>query len=381
MIKIKIILKLPKILNTKINKRISEYTFRNLGIPSNLIDFSSNDYLGFARDSNIFERAHQLLLDKNIVENGGTGSRLLSGNHPLYTEFETQLCKVHHCEAALVFNSGYTANLGFFSSVPQRGDIIFYDELAHASIRDGLKMSQAKSYKFKHNDLEDLTEKLKKLNIEEIQSVYVVTESVFSMDGDSPDLLKLTEICKEFKALLIVDEAHALGVFGYGLMQELNIENDCFARIVTFGKTIGVHGAAILGSQDLINYLINFSRPFIYTTSMPPHTLASLIVVYDELNVTKNMQILKQNISHFQSNIDSLDFIPSNSAIQCCIISGNERAKSVANQLAYKGYDVKPILSPTVPEGYERLRFCLHAFNSKEDITKVLSELKTMIYE
>ena len=370
---------LPNKLYLKLQNRIDNNALRNLGAQSNLIDFSSNDYLGFASDSNIFGKVHQLLLDKNIIENGGTGSRLLSGNHPLYTEFETQICKVHHCEAALVFNSGYTANLGFFSSLPQRGDIIFYDELVHASIRDGLTMSQAKSYKFKHNDLDELTEKIKKLNTEQNQSVYVVTESVFSMDGDSPDLLRLTEICKKFKALLIIDEAHALGVFSYGLMQELNIENDCFARIITFGKAIGVHGAAILGSQLLIDYLINFSRPFIYTTSMPPHTLASLIVAYDELNLAKSKQILKQNISHFQSNIGSLNFISSNSAIQSCIISGNERVKSVANKLMNKGYDIKPILSPTVPKGYERLRFCLHSFNNKEDISQVLSELKYII--
>ena len=367
---------LPKKLQKRLEDRIQNNAFRHLGTDNKLIDFSSNDYLGFARDSNIFNNTQDLLEKKHNISNGSTGSRLLSGNHQLYHEFEVKLCQSHLCEAALVFNSGYTANLGFFSSVPQRGDVIYYDELAHASIRDGLTISRAKSYKFKHNDLQDLAEKLNKQKIASNNVIYVITESVFSMDGDSPDLVALSQLCKTHQAYLIVDEAHALGVFDFGLMQKLKIEQDCFARIITFGKAIGAHGAAILGSQKLVDYLVNFSRPFIYTTAMPPHTLATLIVAYDQLKNNHYLEKLQQNIAYFKSQIGQLSFIPSDSAIQCCLIPENNIVKSVSNHLKNKGFDVKPILSPTVSEGQERLRFCLHAYNTKKDIRGVLTALK-----
>ena len=347
-----------------------------------MVDFSSNDYLGFSKSEVIFDKAHQYLLENNLKQNGATGSRLLSGNHQLYNEAESEIATIHNCEAALIFNSGYDANIGLLSSIPQRGDIILYDVLCHASIRDGINMSNAKSYKFKHNDLEDLNCHLERSReVSVINEIYVVTESVFSMDGDSPDLDKLSKLTKKHNAHLVIDEAHALGVFGKGLVQKLGLENDVFARVITLGKALGCHGAAVLGAQNLKDYLVNFSRSFIYTTALPPHALATILKAYHELSEIRHREKLKENIAFFKTEIKRLQlqssFIQSDSAIHCCVLPGNEKAKHVASVLRDHGYDVKPILSPTVPKGKERLRFCIHSYNSKAEISEVLTLLVT----
>lgn len=371
----------PEKLQQKISQRVAQNSLRKLGKENSLIDFSSNDYLGFAKSEVIFNKTHQFLVDNNSKVNGATGSRLLSGNHKLYIEVEKQLAKLHNSETALVFNSGYDANIGFFASVPQRGDIILYDEFIHASIRDGIQLSNAKSFKFKHNDLIHLYEMLKRVQHND-SDIYVVTESVFSMDGDSPDLVTMSQIVNtHVNVHLIVDEAHALGVFGFGLIQKLQLENVVFARIITFGKGLGCHGAAILGSEQLQQYLVNFTRSFIYTTGLSPHTLATIKIAYEELTFSNSLEKLQENIQHFisESNRLQLNFIESTSAIHCCVISGNERVKNIALQLQKSGFEVKPILSPTVPLNQERLRFCLHAYNSKEEVTDVLEKLATFV--
>lgn len=374
---------LPKKLQQKLDNRIAQNAYRKLGDQHTIVDFSSNDYIGFASSEAIFEKTHEFLIKNKIKTNGATGSRLLSGNHSLYTIVEEQLNAVHVTEASLIFNSGYDANLGFFSSVPQRGDVILYDEFIHASIRDGIQLSNAKSYKFKHNNIEHLEEMLLRFQ-QENSSVFVVTESVFSMDGDTPDLVSMAKLCNTTQAYFIVDEAHALGVFSDGLVQELNLVNDVFARIITFGKGLGCHGAAILGSKDLINYLVNFARSFIYTTGLSPHALATIQTAYTYLKSKKGKELqfqLMENILFFKKETQrlNLNFIESDSAIHCCIISGNEKVKEMASQLQKNGFHVKPILSPTVPENQERLRFCLHSYNSKEEITNVLEQLATFV--
>ncbi len=378
--------KLPKKLQSKIDQRKTENALRALPLKGELVDFSSNDYLGFARSEEIYTRASQIMKEVSPT-NGATGSRLLTGNHKLYGQLEDFLTRHHGSESALIFNSGYDANIGFFSSVPQRGDIVLYDELAHASIRDGIQMGHAKSYKFTHNDLQDLEQKIKAFRAQsrsEIE-IYVVTESVFSMDGDSPDLESLVFLCKEQNCFLVVDEAHATGIFGQGrdLISQLGLQKEIFARLITFGKAIGCHGAAILGSQFLKEYLINFSRSFIYTTGLSPHAVASVLSAYQYIKEQGEpvIQSLQENISFFKSEATRLQlserFIESNSAIHCALVPGNTKVKYMAQQL--QGFDVKPILSPTVKEGEERLRFCLHAFNSKEEISRVLSVFKNLM--
>lgn len=367
-------------LHNKLKERIEKQSLRQLGSQTNAVDFSSNDYLGFANSKTLFEETHRFLVDGNYTQNGATGSRLLSGNHELYTIVEKQLNALHKSEA-LIYNSGYDANLGFFSAVPQRHDVVLYDEYAHASIRDGIRLSNAKAYGFKHNDLKDLQEKLQKYQQEDV--VYVVTESVFSMDGDSPDLVKIQQLCAVNKTHLVVDEAHAIGVFGLGLVQQLGLEQKVFARIVTFGKALGCHGAAILGSAELKEYLINFSRSFIYTTGLSPHALASVRMSYRALFEIKVKQQLETNIQYFKNKytvlqLDSL-FINSNSAIQCCVIPRNSVVKKCAQLMQDNNFNVLPILSPTVPEGKERLRFCVHSYNTRQQIDEVLNLLSTFV--
>jgi len=372
----------PKSLVSKLILREQSNSFRKLPLSNNWVDFSSNDYLGFAKNEFIFNQAHQYLIDKNLKVNGATGSRLLTGNHAVYHHAESFIAHFHQAESALIFNSGYDANVGFFSAVPQRNDVILFDEYVHASIRDGIKMSFAKSYKFEHNNLNDLETLIQKNKSVE-NEIYIVTESVFSMDGDSPNIEKLVAISKKNNCLLVIDEAHALGVFGHngcGLVQELNLQNEVFARIMTFGKGLGCHGAAVLGSNELNNYLVNFAKSFIYTTALSPHSVATILAAYQQLEKEKiTIQKLQENILFFNQQKTMLNlnplFVRNKSAIQSAIIPGNEKAKTIANSLQQNGFDVKPILSPTVPEGQERLRFCIHSFNSEQEIKRVLQLL------
>jgi 8-amino-7-oxononanoate synthase len=380
-------MKFPKNLTTKLEIRKQNNALRKLAAPNKLIDFSSNDYIGFSKNKAIFEEAHQYLIDNKSIQNGATGSRLISGNHKVYQEAENYIANFHQSESALIFNSGYDANVGFFSSVPQKGDLILYDELCHASIRDGIQLSNAKSYKFKHNDFEDLEKLIRRCQTELVE-VYIVTETVFSMDGDCPNMEELVAVSNKYNCYLVVDEAHSLGVFGEngeGLVQMLGLQDQVFARIMTFGKGLGCHGAAIVGSQELAAYLVNFARSFIYTTGLSPHSVATILVAYQHLEAEKQtIEQLRENIIYFnqEKNILGLKpmFVRSKSAIQSAIIPGNENVKSIANKFQEKGFDVKAILSPTVPEGQERLRFCLHSYNSKEEISEVLALLSTFVF-
>ncbi|MEP2278204.1 pyridoxal phosphate-dependent aminotransferase family protein [Maribacter sp.] len=371
---------LPNKLQRILTMRKKEDTFRTLNSIEGLIDFLSNDYLGFATNETLFSKTFQLLLTESVASNGSGGSRLLSGNHKLYNKLEPFLVRFYKSEAALVFNSGYDANMGLFSALPQKGDLVFYDEYVHASIREGIRMSHAKAYSFSHNNLSSLKEKAT-LNIarneHEDCAVYIVTESVFSMDGDTPDLKAFVKFAKVNGYNLIVDEAHAVGVLGKsgeGLIPQLGLEQDVFARTVTFGKAFGGHGAAVLGSKDLNEYLVNFAKPFIYTTALTPHTLATIITAHEYMGELgkEPKKILKENIDFFKKQLSAhkmeQHFIPSDTPIQGCIVSGSKKAKLVSKKLIDKGFNIKAILSPTVPEGQERLRICLHSFNSKEEI-------------
>ena len=378
-------MKLPENLIQKLETRKQNNALRQLPSFNNLVDFSSNDYIGFSKSESVFKLAHHYLIENEIIQNGATGSRLISGNHDTYQNTETFIAQFHDSESALIFNSGYDANVGFFSAVPQRNDVILYDELSHASIRDGITMSNAKSYKFNHNDFEDLERLILKFPD---TNIYIVTETVFSMDGDSPNLEELVVLSEKYNCFLVVDEAHTLGVFGEkgeGLTQYLNLHNRIFARIMTFGKGLGCHGAAVLGSIELKEYLVNFARSFIYTTGLSPHSVATILVAYQQLEIEKEtIDKLRQNIILFnqQKNLLGLKpmFVRSKSAIQSAIVPGNQNVKRIAQLLQDRGFDVKPILSPTVPEGQERLRFCIHSYNSEEEINQVLQLLRDFVF-
>jgi len=354
-------------------KRESKGALRRLYVTNKGIDFCSNDYLGFARSKVLADMVNEGMAKLN-VSNGSGGSRLLAGNSKYAEELEIFLAKIYSSPAALVFNSGYDANVGVFSSLPLRGDTIIYDELVHASIHDGIRLSKADSFAFKHNDVTHLEERLQKTK----GNIYVAIESVYSMDGDAASLKEIVELCEKYSGHCIVDEAHATGIFGLGMVQQMNLQDKVYARVHTFGKAMGCHGAMVLGSAALKQYLINYARSFIYTTSLPLHSLVSIECAYKLLEKSAEVvNKLNDNIVHFQGKINDNDgWIDSNSAIQSLIVPGNENVKKLALAIQAHDMDVRPIMSPTVAEGKERIRVCLHAYNTHKEIDTLLGVIK-----
>ncbi len=357
-------------LQKKIGERVSNQLFRSLRIQEGMVDFCSNDYLGIA--------THQLL-NKNETDiswnAGAKGSRLLSGNYPLIELVEKQIAFFHAAEAGLIFNSGYDANIALLSSVPQKGDTILYDQLSHASLRDGIRLSFAQSFSFIHNNLNDL-ERLLKIAV---GNIFIVTESVFSMDGDMVDLPVLVALAQNYHAHIIIDEAHATGVIGEkgeGLVQSQGYHEKIFARIHTFGKAVGCHGAVILGSELLRKYLINFARPFIYSTALPPASIAIIqnsYALFPAMHQQRDQ--LKKLIHHFQTQEIGFEVLPSITPIQIVLIPGNETVRNIAAKLQAENLDIRAILYPTVPKNTERLRITLHAFNAIEELNKLTNLL------
>ena len=375
---------MTQFLSDKINERVLTNSLRELKFnEDHLIDFSSNDYLGFAH-SNLLKTKliEELSIHKNYTL-GSTGSRLISGNTQYIEELESCIAKYHQAETGLIFNSGYDANIGLLSSIANRNDTYICDELIHASLIDGVRLSKANKFTFKHNNLLSLEEKLRLAK----GNIFVITESVFSMDGDFAPLNQMVALVNKYQANLIVDEAHATGVIGEkgeGLVQKLGLQNEVFARVITFGKAIGSHGAIVLGSQLLKTYLINFARSFIYTTAPSFHNLAIVKNAYQYLPQAEEIKQLQNLIAYFNSKIKDIHqlFINSESAIQSLLVSGNLECKATAKRIRDKGFNVKAILSPTVPIGKERIRICLHAYNTKEEIdvmVEAIRKAKTML--
>jgi len=356
-------------LNERLQSRAAQGLLRKLPLQPSLTDFCSNDYLGFSRSPALKNKVFNAQKTHQGMPLGATGSRLLTGNSVFAESLEAELAADHQAEAALLFNSGYTANLALFSCLPQQGGTIITDELIHSSVIDGCRLSFAKRIKFKHNDIQSLEERLKKAK----GRCYVAIESVYSMDGDLAPLMEITALCQTYSALLIVDEAHAFGVFGRGLVHLAGLTRNVFAVVITFGKALGAHGAAVLGSQTLRSYLVNFARPFIYSTAMPFSSLLQLQTSFRFLKENTHLQQeLQRKILLFKQCLFPNSIINTReSPIQAIIFPGKEKVKMVSRELAEKGLAVYPILSPTVPQGKERLRICLHTFNTDLDIGKL----------
>lgn len=375
--------KIPNKLISKLEKRANQGLLRTLKTnDDSLEDFSSNDYLGLAVEPAIQNMATKILNDYKLLnQNGAKGSRLLNGNHDLYLYAETFLSNQHHSESALIYNSGYTANIGLLSAVLSRNTFVIYDELIHASLRDAIQFSQAKGYKYAHNDaihIQNLLEQLRTKHQE--TTILLVTEAVFSMDGDLAPLDDIIALCKKFDVYLIIDEAHATATPHHQAIEN-KVKNHAMARVLTFGKSLGVHGACILCSNELRSYLINFSRSFIYTTALPPHTLATVIAAYQFLNNNQQyIKYLEEVVNTFKIAVDknqlSQNFLNSHTPIQSLIVGSNSKAKQLEALLKEHGFDIRAILSPTVPTGTERLRICLHAYNSKDAIERLMQLLK-----
>ncbi len=225
-------------------------------------------------------------LDKNELPSGATGSRSITGNSQLAEETEQLIANFHGREAALIFNTGYMANVGLFSCIAGKGDTFISDEYIHASMIDGMRLSYANRLRFKHNDIADLEKKLKIATGNKI----VAVESIYSMDGDEAPLKEIVAACKKHDALLIVDEAHATGVYGDkgdGLVCKYGLQNDVYAVVHTFGKALGLHGAVVTGSKVLRNFLLNQARSFIFTTALPPHNYLLVQKAYGLLPICR----------------------------------------------------------------------------------------------
>lgn len=373
-----------RFLSESIDKRKNKKTFRALINTDSLVDFCSNDYLGFGRSEELSQNASDEYIAYASISNGAGGSRLLSGNSAYAEALETSIALFHSSEAGLLYNSGYDANVGLFSAIAYKGHTVLYDELIHASIHDGMRLSKAACKSFKHNDIQDLEQQLQQ--VEGI--VYVAVESIYSMDGEGAFLAEIADLCEKYQANLIVDEAHATGITpngGKGKVQELQLEGKVFARVHTFGKALGCHGAIVLGSSLLRSFLINHSRAFIYTTAMPIKSLMLINQAYKYLQTSGDkITRLYELIDLFKSQLSEevkLISIENNSPIQSIIIRGSDAVKGVAKALQQQGFDVRPIVSPTVAIGSERLRVCIHAFNTKKEIEKLCLSINQLIKE
>ncbi len=362
----------------KIQQRQKEGMLRELQFrKDSLIDFCSNDYLGIAssKDFNIY--LTDRISSAGFCVSGATGSRLLSGNYNIIEQLEARISKKFNSECALVFSSGYQANIALLSCVALKGDLIFYDESCHASLKDGIRLSLARKVPYKHNNLTDLKQKLSR---HKYNNSFIVTETVFSMDGDTPDIETLYDIASFYNCNLITDEAHSAGIYGDNANGLTSHSGKTYARTITFGKAYGTQGGAILCSGITKKFIINFSRPFIYTTAPSPLLCISVDAAFDfeEKNQYLKHKLL-ENIKYwknFAEKYKELNISSTNSAIQKIIIPGNENVKKIANLLQQNGYFILPVLYPTVQKNTERLRIVIHSFNCKKDIEHLFIQLK-----
>lgn len=353
-------------------QRKASNAYRTLNTSPDQIDLVSNDYLGLGQTQAILPQ-----LSNSLIQPGATGSRLLSGNLPLHETVEAELAAFHEVSSALLCNTGYQANLALLSSLMTRDDTIFYDAYLHASLRQGLQLSNARCYKFRHNDIGSLAQKYRAAK----GRVLIVVESLYSMDGDEAPLEALADFCHAHCCDLVVDEAHATGIMGQqgeGLVQAKGLAACVTARIHTFGKAVGTQGAVILGSQTLKAYLVNFAKPFIYTTALPPVLLQCIRNSYYTFPRMHEARQKVKSLSQYleeQLVAQGRTVIHGRGPIKALIVPGNDHVKRLAAYLQEAGFDVRPILAPTVPQGQERLRICLHAYNTFAQLDALLTAI------
>jgi 8-amino-7-oxononanoate synthase len=400
-------------------RRRARGILRQLPTPAtsvNLVDFSSNDYLGLARSRKLFDliqHESRLHADASMPELpleelsscpvliGSGGSRLLSGNSSLAESIETDLAKFHERPAALVFSSGYAANLGVMSCIPQKEHVVVYDELAHNSTQEGLKLGrQCLACTFRHNDCDSLESVLEDLyrqgKLSAPGCALIVVESVYSMDGDLCPLERVFELAQAYGAKVIVDEAHATGLYGVGGRGRvhalgLNSHSALLCAVHTFGKALGVHGGAVLCSDQLRLFLINYARPFIYTTAPSVHSLIAIRCSYrlQEAASTERARVfglvellLKALTDRGVAGPNPLRrsmLLGGASPILAILVPGSDRVSIAAALLQDHGFDVKAVQPPTVKEGTERLRVCLHSFNTTGQVEDFAHHVRAFV--
>lgn len=326
---------------------------------SEYINFSSNDYLGLSLHPEILLAAKKAL----NFSFGSSASRLMTGSNPLNQALEEKVARFKEKEASLVFNSGYQANLGIISALCSRGTYVFSDKLNHASIVDGVRLSGAKHFRFRHNDANHLEELLKRER-GKAKDAFIVTETVFSMDGDIAPLEEIVKLKKEHNAILMVDEAHATGIFGKtgsGIAEEKNLSSEIDIIMGTFGKALGGFGAYVACSREIRDYLINACRSFIYSTALPPAVLASNLKALEIIKKEpERRRTLLKNAGLFRGALKEKGFkTKGSSQIVPVIVGENKKAVSFSEHLKRKGYWTMPVRPPTVPEGEARLRISL----------------------
>ncbi len=348
---------------------------RKLTLNQNL-DFSSNDYLSLVHHSGIRKSLIQAL-KKNLPLSAGA-SRLIRGHTPWHEETESLFQKQVNRPSVLFFGSGYLANLGLISTLCQEA-VIFSDQLNHASLIDGCRLSRRPSHIYPHKNLNKLEDLLK---TEKQKNKVIITESLFSMDGDFAPLQELSELAIKYKSLLIVDEAHATGIYGpkgMGLCGSLK-NKDHIISIHPCGKALSANGAFVAGPTFLREYLINKCRTFIYTTAPSPVSLFHIQCVLNTLiKEPKRKELLKKKSNFFRKKAGGFAFIgDSESVIVPIIVKNTNTALSMEKALQKKGYDVRAIRYPSVPKGKERLRICIHYNHTYKQLEQLIYHLKTL---
>ena len=345
---------------------------------SELFDFSSNDYLALSDHPRLKEASAKAL---GSFGTSASASRLLSGDLKLHHQLEDKVAEFKGKESALVFNSGYQANVGIISALYDKSDAVFCDRLSHASIIDAVRQSGAKLFRFNHNDLSHLKSLLEKEN-SKFKNRLIVTETVFSMDGDKPPLKELVGIKDKYNCFLMVDEAHATGIFGTngaGVVEEQGISGRIELIMGTFSKALGSFGAYLACSEKIKQYLVNSCRSFIYSTALPPPVIAANI---EAINIVRDEPVRRQtllaNADFFRTYLRENGFeIKGDSQIVPLIVADSGRAVHLSAELQKSGFWVLPIRPPTVPHGQARLRFSLTYHHSQQ----LLGKLADRIFE
>ena len=342
-----------------------------------VLNFCSNNYLGLADDP----RLRQAAIDSLIKEGVGSGaSRLVCGNMSAHEQLERRLAEFKRTESCLVFNTGYMANVGVISSVCERGDIIFSDKLNHASIIDGILLSQADFKRYPHNDTDTLAEWLKSST--KYRRRLIVTDSVFSMDGDVAPLTRIVELAQAHDAMVMVDEAHAFGVLGAngrGAVEELDLEGKIAIQMGTLSKAAGVFGAYVCASRTLTEFLLNRTRSFIYTTALPPSIAAAAVAAVDIIeHEPARRRLLKRNAEFVRTELGAMGFDTLNSVTPIIPIMVKESplALSFSQKLLEQGIFVQAIRPPTVPANTARLRVTVMATHTPDDLERFLNAVR-----
>ncbi len=344
------------------------------------LNLSSNDYMGIAEDKKILKR----FININEFSLGSASSRLLTGSSYVHAKLECLLAALFRKDKALIFNSGYHANTGIMSALLTKKDVVFSDKLNHASILDGIKLSDAKMFRYKHLDYNHLEELLQK-HRNEYENAIIVSESLFSMDGDIADLNRLIELKKKYNAILVVDEAHAFGVYGskgLGIAEVQNCIQDVDLIVATFGKAVGSVGAFCTGDDILINYLINKCRPLIFSTALPEINVAFSYCIITEIlpNLQHEKKELLKTAEKLRRDLKNAGLQTlGESHIVPVILGTNDLAVKVSKELIKNGYYLLPIRHPTVAEGSSRIRISLRADISYDEVKEIPNLIKKIV--